>query len=59
MDTIFYLFFKKLHNQCTLRALEFSLEVGVNEVILKGDSKVIMETLIVAETSLASFGNLI
>ena len=39
----------------TAWALEFSLEVGINQGILQGDSKVVMKSLVDEAQPLASF----
>ena len=39
----------------TARASEFSLEVGINQGILRGDSKVVMKSLADEAQPLASF----
>ena len=43
----------------TAWALEFSLEVGINQGILQGDSNVVMKSLVDVAQPLASFGTFI
>lgn len=42
-----------------LRVLEFALELGIAQAVLKGDSKVVMNALAEVDVSLSSYGLLI
>ena len=39
--------------------MEFALELGIAQVVLEGDSKVIMDALVEEDVSLSSYGLLI
>lgn len=43
----------------TMKALEFSLEVGISKAILEGNSKIIINPLKERDPSLTSFGHMI
>ena len=49
----------ELEAVATAWALEFSLEVGINQGILQGDSKVVMKSLAYKAQPLASFSTFI
>ena len=43
----------------TIRALEFTVEIGVNKVILEGDSSILIKALQGRNHSLAQFGHIV
>lgn len=46
----------KIEAMAATRALEFALEVGIDRVVAKGDSKMVVQALMWKNSSLASYG---